>query len=404
MEAVDVVVVGAGAAGLACARVLQDVGMGVVVLEARRGIGGRISTHREIGEAPVELGAQVIHGDVDTSDWGLPESTRLADLPAWDDVAVVMGGRADNSVAVARRIGPLPWQVEEQLFSRPRPTGLTVGLALSQLRKGAHELAVHWFEQVWGDAVDRLDVLSIANSRTARGHHTRVMVDGYDRLPETLASSLDVRTGWPVREVRIAGTRVEVRGISPIGCSVAVLTVPPQCLTSGRLRVDPALSQARVRAGALLASGDAMVVLLSLVEPAGRSSLALFIDPPYGLWSVRAGSRAMVGHIKGPRTVTARRWPFDAVGATSIAHTVAACSAVVRDVTVVDWGSDAWAGGAYSLPMAGATEAAAVWAQPVADRLFFAGEASAPDGMRGLVQGAIASGRRVADQVLAALG
>src|SRR5688500_16722775 len=60
---VDVVVLGAGAAGLAAAGALQDAGADVVVLEARERIGGRVVTHRSSRTpVPIELGAEFIHG------------------------------------------------------------------------------------------------------------------------------------------------------------------------------------------------------------------------------------------------------------------------------------------------------------------------------------------------------
>jgi len=63
-----VVVVGAGIAGLAAARDLTDAGFGVVVLEARDRIGGRLDTVQPTGwPIPVERGASWIH-DVDASD------------------------------------------------------------------------------------------------------------------------------------------------------------------------------------------------------------------------------------------------------------------------------------------------------------------------------------------------
>ena len=59
----DVIVVGAGAAGLSCARLLDEKGLRVLVLEARDRIGGRIHTIRnQLVEAPVELGAEFLHG------------------------------------------------------------------------------------------------------------------------------------------------------------------------------------------------------------------------------------------------------------------------------------------------------------------------------------------------------
>jgi monoamine oxidase len=69
----DVVVIGAGASGLAAARALQDEGFDVVVLEARDRVGGRVFTQRDAKtQYPIELGAEFIHG------CGLPRAT-----PGW---------------------------------------------------------------------------------------------------------------------------------------------------------------------------------------------------------------------------------------------------------------------------------------------------------------------------------
>src|ERR1700752_532868 len=59
----DVIVVGAGAAGLSAAAALGQAGLAVTVLEARERIAGRIFTfHDPKCQAPVELGAEFIHG------------------------------------------------------------------------------------------------------------------------------------------------------------------------------------------------------------------------------------------------------------------------------------------------------------------------------------------------------
>lgn len=66
----DTLVIGAGAAGLAAARVLADAGQRVAVLEARDRIGGRVQTDHAFGAVPVERGAEFIHGaHVETWAW-----------------------------------------------------------------------------------------------------------------------------------------------------------------------------------------------------------------------------------------------------------------------------------------------------------------------------------------------
>jgi monoamine oxidase len=62
-EAFDVIVIGAGAAGLAAATELRKAGVSVLILEARERVGGRILTLRDsAAEVPIEMGAEFIHG------------------------------------------------------------------------------------------------------------------------------------------------------------------------------------------------------------------------------------------------------------------------------------------------------------------------------------------------------
>jgi monoamine oxidase len=59
----EVLIIGAGVAGLAAAEVLAEQGLNLTLLEARDRIGGRILTVPSVsGDFPVELGAEFIHG------------------------------------------------------------------------------------------------------------------------------------------------------------------------------------------------------------------------------------------------------------------------------------------------------------------------------------------------------
>ncbi len=76
----DVLIVGAGAAGLAAGRTLAAAGRRTAIVEARDRVGGRILTEQvdsAAGAIPVELGAEFIHG-LPRSSWDLAHEAGLA--------------------------------------------------------------------------------------------------------------------------------------------------------------------------------------------------------------------------------------------------------------------------------------------------------------------------------------
>ncbi|MBI1877640.1 MAG: FAD-dependent oxidoreductase [Chloroflexi bacterium] len=89
-----------------------------------------------------------------------------------------------------------------------------------------------------------------------------------------------------------------------------------------------------------------------------------------------------------------------------LAEAVALFGSVVGETFVkgrlVDWSGDAWTRGGYSYTPVGAGDARAKLATPVAQTLFFAGEATLTNGHAATVHGAIESGRRAAEEILAA--
>ena len=106
---VDVLVVGAGAAGLAAAAELTRAGRSVLIVEARDRIGGRCDTRRLPGVAvPVELGAEFIHGRPQAT-YSLMEKAGVAAVDSTRTQLVLRDGRLQpvnmfsHAQSVARR-------------------------------------------------------------------------------------------------------------------------------------------------------------------------------------------------------------------------------------------------------------------------------------------------------------
>lgn len=80
---VDVLIVGAGLAGLSCARALVDRGARVAVIDRARGVGGRLATWRAPAELPLDYGVVFLHGDDEAFLDALRSAEGLTLLPGW---------------------------------------------------------------------------------------------------------------------------------------------------------------------------------------------------------------------------------------------------------------------------------------------------------------------------------
>ncbi|HEX8093860.1 flavin monoamine oxidase family protein, partial [Jatrophihabitans sp.] len=264
----DVVVVGAGVAGLSCARALHARNIRVTVLEARDRVGGRVRTVRVAGQ-PVELGAQVIHGRR-CSTW---EPVRAAGL----DVVPLNRSPAIRFVSDSNGGGqppvPTPWEFGQLLRSsaasaEPESSGAVadepLGSAVTALglADGQSRAALEWVTQVYGgepQSLSRDGLLARLPSPREIGEEY-VIRDGYDAVVAALADGLDIRLSHPVSTIEWQpGSVAAVGPWGVLEADAAVITVPPTLVATGGLGLAPALP-GKERAAERLPLCDAVAV------------------------------------------------------------------------------------------------------------------------------------------------
>ncbi|MGH9430198.1 MAG: flavin monoamine oxidase family protein [Terriglobia bacterium] len=437
----EVLVIGAGVAGLAAARTLAAQGVKVRILEARNRIGGRIHTLQDpVLSIPVELGAEFIHGRPDE----LFTLSREADLAT----AEVCGQHLFYEKGKLAQRDELYPEIEKifERMSDPRLPDQTFSEFLRQV-KAKPEVARWATGYVEGFNAARAELISIhalAHEMRASdeidGDRAFRFPDGYDRVAQWLwqdcaARSVVLDVQAIVTSVKWRHGRVEVKGIALAGRSQtefradrAIVTVPLGVLKAppgapGAIRFMPDLPALR---GALerLEMGEAMRVTLVLRarfwQEHEQLSHAGFIhsnDPEFPTWwtSIEgqppARGRALTGWSGGPKAeklalLSDSEAADHAIN--SLARILGASpESIGRQVErwyVHNWRNDPLARGAYSYARVGGEEARCILATPIEDTLYFCGEAANTDGYSATVHGAIASGQRTAREILADVG
>ncbi|MER6393366.1 flavin monoamine oxidase family protein [Streptomyces sp. NPDC059382] len=410
----EVVVIGAGVAGLACARRLARAGVDALVLEARPRIGGRVRTFRPADGGPaLELGAQVVHGDRN------PAHTVLGPLPAAPrpSAAYVVTGRVARPMGVLARGANPPWLLEGRLAGYAPPPdgpdgGLSVGgwLAASGAAPAEAATAREWLRQTWAADPDRLDAAGVAAAvrQDGGGRGEFTVPGGLDLLPHTLAEGLDVRTGTPVRRIAAdpeGGVRI-VTAEGELTADRAVLAVPPAVVAGGLLAVD-GLGPEKTAAARALVPGDGFCAVVTLAGPAPETAAVFDADGVGGFVSCRQGRPEVLIVAKSAAAACVREAAGSEVhlaGLLAVALPWTGGVGVV-DVETADWAADPYSGGAFCAPGPGTDRAARDWARPLdgpGGRLFFAGEAAVTGRALPWLQGAYADGRRAAQEVLEA--
>ena len=432
----DVAIVGAGSAGISAARTLTGTGRTFVVLEARDHIGGRC--HCDNTSFPgiaFDLGGQWFI-QVSPATGGPPGRTNN---PLYD-LAVRMGYKPtkDNNPRLMYAPGQPPVSILDtpviDTFVEMAVSTFAAGFVASLDPSLDQSIAVATASEAGdpfydfnagflatenGGSIERMGCLDVFNLAPSGGEPLNVpsetnylLESGYGNFLATFAAGMPIRLNTPV--TRITWGRAGVALATAAGtvtARAAIVTIPVGTLASGLVTFSPALPPAYQDALGQLPMGyDTKIGLLFDSDvfdvPQPNTFAFRFVDQKLVplLQSKAWGKNYAVFIIGGPIVpeLEARGELLDYVLAEVNAIFPRATRARLVTAVSSGWNSDPYSLGSFSYAVPGGASARVTLGTPVANRLFFAGEA-VPVDTHSSVHGAWISGQTAATQALAVL-
>jgi len=422
----DVVVIGAGFAGIAAARDLHEAGRSVVVLEARDRIGGR-TWYRELPGAGISveyggmffsratqpnLAAEIHRYDVGVTPMDPPDvvawirgSERVEGRPA---VERLLHELQRSPLAEALAIGEKAFASEDRSSLAPLDLPASAWISGLGADPEAADLLRAFMASMGGAPLDRISVLPLLWDMIELDYSSIVDVfldvgelftEGTKSLIDAMASGLDVRFGSIVRRVEHDDDRVHVtlEGGGGIDASAVVLALPVNVWAD--VAFDPPLAAPKQRVATERHPG-AVSKVLAIVRGVPESFLGIGWGTPINAGFVTKPApdgRLFMGFSVEERVDLADP---DAMAAAVHAH--------LPEATVVatgghDWVRDPFSKGTWlATPPGWFGDGTFEALEAPEGRLAFAGSDIASEGA-GWIEGAIGSGRAAADRIAAQL-
>ena len=401
----EVIVIGAGAAGLAAADALLRAGRSVLVLEARDRVGGRCFTRRMAGlDIPVELGAEFIHGEAAVTH-SLLERAGLRAIDSVREQRYLANGRLRpvNAFTEARRALDGVKLNDDRSFDR-----LLAERRLPAKTKAFARMMVQGFDAADPRRVSAQSIVEEWGGGSLGASQPRPQ-GGYGALMDWLAASI-VRRGaelclgaevkrisYRIRGVTLAGTFLGER--FAVRAPRVIVTLP-----LGTLRGFPE-KRAALRK---LASGPVIRVAMRFRQAFWEKrapGVAFFHSPgaPFPTFWTPLPMRAplLTAWAGGPKAARLTGSSKKVLVRQALASVRSVFGAIgeLEAACVQDWQRDLHSRGGYSYVLVNGEGAREELAAPIGDTVFFAGEATDSE-EAGTVAGALRSGIRAARQAL----
>lgn len=428
----DVVILGAGIAGLTAARALAERGHRVVVLEASQRVGGRIhSVHS--GDTVIELGAEFVHGRP-------PELWALIDeigLETTERDGVTLHHQPDGTLSAHETAAQEMFGALDDLIGYNGPDrSFLAYLDKKHLPQDQRAALIRFVEGFNAADAARIGICGLAAQQEAeaklegdRSWHVR---GGYEQLPVYLAKRVK-ELGGTVLFGHAAQHLQWTRSSVTVTCSNGAVIQGGRCIVALPLGVlqqagataitmDPAPA-AQLQAARCLAAGAAARFTMRFrsawwqsapvaVDKKALQSLSFLFTPKHvpGVWWTQhpePGAWTLTGWIGGPGSDKLLRLSSNELAeqaCDTLAQVFNTPADVVRSELAAieshNWLADPLFRGAYTWIPTGALECPSILATPVENTLYFAGEHTDITGNWGTVHAAMRSGLRAANQIL----
>ncbi len=407
-SSVDVAIIGAGAAGLGAAHALQGSGLSTIVLEARNRLGGRAWTIQASPEVTFDAGCGWLHSADQNS--FVPIAAQLGfeinkDLPPWRERVVGNAfpqAERDEFLRAMDAFYERLWQAAQTGVDAPASDSLEPGNrwnpmidAISTYINGCELTEMSLLD--W-DAYEDSNV----NWRARRGYGA--LIAAYGALcPVALNCNVTLidHSGHRIRLETTQGT---------LTADKVIITVPTNLIADEAIRFSPPLPlKVDAARGLPLGADDKVTLALDDAEayPKEGNLRGATMRSKMGTYHIRPfGQPCIEGFFGGSFARELEAAGDGAFAAQSIDEIAAFLGNDIRrklkPLAESRWVNDPFARGSYSHALPGHAGDRAVLAEPVDERLFFAGEATSPE-FFSTAHGARDSGERAAKEVLAAV-
>jgi monoamine oxidase len=405
----EVIVVGAGAAGLGCAERLSRQGVDFLMLEARDRVGGRVYSITE-EQLPIELGAEFVHG-LPKKIIALLEGFKIPFYEVSDEHLYFKG----------KKLIPLNdfWERMEKIMSslkRKSDHSICEFIKRKKLSPDDRKLFLSFIEGFHAADTNVLGEEGLSDTNQNGEDGIFRLTTGYStiftRIAETFAKRLHLCTelkkiDWERGRVQLTCNQGPSQTQKIYECKKVVLTLPIGVLKSTAIQWNKKPAELDAALGGVhMGHVQRIVFRFRNRFWEEQTSFMHTGDDQYfpTWWSLRPmHSKYLVAWQGGPKALEMANWPVEE-RINSALMTLAKLTrqplrivnAEVEKAHTHNWTKDIWSRGAYSYIGVNGLTGAQRLQKPFGDTLYLAGEGCAKTSGRGTVHGAYQSGNGLA--------